>query len=184
MKKRTLHIIKTDTNYFDIYSPLDIPVVKMATACHLALNGGTATQFLARQYEVKERRARSNNDLDFVTFPRNPRLPFFREFLIKNGFGPIKMGDGEYLMNYANDKVGIEVDVMISWEKDLPDNFFKLRGLLLCDPCFIFTGKLQRLFSGFSSVKNDTDIQDLNTLYDIIEKRNSIEQLQNMSSRC
>ncbi len=155
----------------------------MATFCNLALNGGTATQFMARQYDVRERRTRSNNDFDFATTPKNPKLPLFREFLIEQGFEPVKMGDGEYLINYANDKVGIEVDVMISWEKDLQKNFFKKNGILLCDPCFIFTCKIQRIFSGFSSIKTDTDIQDLNTLYDIIEKRNDIEKLQDMIGR-
>ncbi|MCD8296693.1 MAG: hypothetical protein LUC88_03880 [Prevotella sp.] len=182
MGKRTLHIVnnKNTNNYFDIYSPLDIPVTKMATACLLALNGGTATQFMARQYGVKERHPRSNNDLDFTTIPKNPMLPFFRDFLIEKGFEPVKMGDGEYLMNYANDKVGIEVDIMISWEKGLLGNFFMQGNILLCDPCFIFTSKLQRIFSGFSSLKKDSDIQDINTLYDIIEKRNNIEHLQDM----
>ncbi len=181
MNTRKLRIVQPNAiNYFDIYSPLDIPTVKLATDCGLALNGGTATQFMARQYDVQERRARSNNDLDFATIPNNPNLSLFKEYLVKQGFEPTKMGDGEYLINYANDKVGIEVDVMISWERDLQKNFFTKNGILLCDPCFIFTCKLQRIFSGFSSIKNSTDIQDLNTLYDIIEKRNEIEKLQDM----
>ena len=87
---------------FDYYSPLDVGIVRVATSCYCALIGGTAVQFLARKYGVKERRARSINDLDFITSARNPYLGQFNDWLVKNNFKEIKAGVSEYMWNYEN----------------------------------------------------------------------------------
>ncbi len=167
---------------FDVYSPLDVYIVRQATGFGMALNGGTAIQCLARHYDVKERRQRSVNDLDFVTIAENPNIAKFKEDLISRGFVPGKMGDCEYLFNYENTSLNVDVDVAISWDMNIADEFIKIDRVLLCNPIYIFVSKLSRMVTPWDA-KLDTDIKDLNTLYDIIEKRNELGKLEDRISR-
>lgn len=180
MNLRSLH--KTQVRIFDSYSSLDVPIVREASRCGCALLGGTAVQMLARKYGVKERRSRSINDLDFLTTAYNKEgIAVFKHSLKKNGFTPIKMGESDYMLNYENAAQGVEVDVLISWEPDITKNFIKVNGILTVSPCYMFVTKVQRIFSGLST-KNESDKQDINTIFDIIEKRGEIELLQDMIS--
>ena len=180
MNLRSLH--KTQVRIFDSYSSLDVPIVREASRCGCALLGGTAVQMLARKYDVKERRSRSINDLDFLTTSYNKEgIAVFKHSLKKNGFTPILMGESDYMLNYQNPIQGVEVDVLISWEPNITKNFIKVNGILTVSPCYMFVTKVQRIFSGLST-KNESDRQDINTLFDIIEKRGEIELLQDMIS--
>lgn len=185
-----MYRIKEEMNYrklthkqrriFDSYTTLDVPIVREASRCGCALLGGTAVQMLARFYHVKERRSRSIDDLDFLTPASNREgISAFKHKLITNGFEPIKMGESDYMLNYENKEVGVEVDVLISWEPGIEEHFIKVNGILTVEPCYMFVSKLQRIFSGLST-KNELDTQDINTLYDIIESRDEIEKLQDM----
>ena len=180
MNLRKLNITKV--RIFDSYSSLDVPIVRAASRNGLALLGGTAVQLLARKYNVKERRSRSINDLDFLTSASNKEgIQAFKFSLKSTGFEPIKMGESEYMLNYENSKEGVEVDCLISWEKNIEDWFITVNGILTVSPVYMFLTKVQRIFSGLSS-KNESDVQDLNTLYDIIESRNELGLLESTIS--
>ena len=181
MNLRKLKI--TRVKIFDSYSSLDVPIVREASRCGLALIGGTATQLLARKYSVRERRSRSINDLDFITSGlQNKRgISIFKNSLIKWGFTPIKMDDSDFMLNYENTNDGVEVDVLISYESGLMDRFITVNGILVIDPCYAFLTKVQRITSGLST-KNETDKQDINTLYDIIEAMGRISDLEELLS--
>lgn len=178
MDIRKLSIIADSTKLFDSYSKIDVPLVRKATFYSLGLIGGTATQLLAREYGVKERRSRSINDLDFLTTAQNKQNVLLFENFIKNeGFSPVKMGSSDYMLNYENSDLGVEVDVLISWELNLMNKFIKVSGILVISPIWQFIMKLQRISSGLST-KNKTDIQDLNTLFDIVQARDEIHDLE------
>lgn len=181
MNLRVMKISDSDrVKLFDSYSSLDVPIVRAATFYSLGLLGGTATQYLARQYNVKERRQRSINDLDFLVSAQNKEnIELFKNVLKREGFEPIKMGDSEYMLNYENKKEGVEVDVLISWDSSVNSHLIKVGGILVVEPCYLFVQKLQRMSSGLSN-KNATDRQDINTLFDIIQARGEIEKLQDM----
>ncbi len=168
---------------FDSYSSLDVPIVREASRCGLALIGGTATQLLARKYHVRERRQRSINDLDFITsgISNKRGIEIFKKALDKWNFSPIKMGDSDFMLNYENKSDGVEVDVLISYETGLMNQFITVNGILVIDPCYAFLTKVQRISSGLST-KNVTDKQDINTLYDVIESMGRIEDLEELLS--
>lgn len=184
MRERKLNITKTPfTPLFDIYSSLDTSIVSHARHCGFALTGGTAVQVLARYYDVKERRARSINDLDFITAGRNAGgIRMFAYFLEKLGFVSLLDDEPEYMMLYVNSEEGVDVDCLISWEQEIEDLYIFVGPYFIINPCYIFKGKVQRLFSKFAK-KQETDIQDLNTLYDVIKKRGEIELLEAMLSK-
>lgn len=184
MRERKLNITKTPfTPLFDIYSSLDTSIVSQARHCGFALTGGTAVQVLARYYDVKERRARSINDLDFITAGRNAGgIRMFAYYLEKLGFVSLLDDEPEYMMLYVNSEEGVDVDCLISWEPEIEDLYLFVGPYFIINPCYIFKGKVQRLFSKFAK-KQETDIQDLNTLYDIIKKRGEIELLEAMLSK-
>lgn len=166
---------------FDYYSPLDVRIVRVATSCYCALIGGTAVQFLARKYGVKERRARSINDLDFITSARNPNLGQFNEWLVKNNFKEIKVGVSEYMWNYENPNVGVEVDLLISYEAGLENQMFVEDPFLVWHPVYLFVSKVQRMTT--FNTRAETDKADLNTLYDILEKRKELPLLEEALSK-
>jgi len=176
MNIRKLNIQHTQKPIFDSYSSLDVPLVKQATFWGFALTGGTAVQYLARQYSVKERRKRSINDLDFIVAARNIKIEDFVSYLETQGFVPTKMGVSEYMVFLENKEVGVEVDVMIDWTPHVEDTFVKVGPILTVSPVALFLSKVQRLTT--KSAKDVTDKQDLNTLYDIIEQRGEIEKLE------
>lgn len=177
MNLRQLSLIKDSYQIFDSYSSLDVPVVRSATFYSLMLIGGTATQLLARAYGVRERRQRSINDLDFLTTYQNKSISNFNKVLEEQGF--VEDSDSEYMQNWHNSEVDVDVDILISYEPHVMDRSIKVNGILVQEPCWQFIQKLQRIVTGFSN-KKDTDVQDLNTLYDIIDKRGEIEKLQNL----
>ena len=175
-KSRKLNIKSSTEPLFDYYSPLDLRIVRAATFCYCSLIGGTAVQFLARRYGVKERRARSINDLDFITPVNNPCLGQFNEWLVKNNFKEIKAGVSEYLWNYENPVLGVEVDLLISHERGLANQMFVEGPFLLWHPVYLFVSKVQRMT--ILNAKADTDKADLNTLYDILKKRKELPLLE------
>lgn len=177
MDIRKLCLIKDSQQIIDSYSSLDVPVVRNATFYSLMLIGGTATQLLARAYGVKERRKRSINDLDFLTTYQNKNINKFNKVLQEQGF--IEDSDSEYMQNWHNEEAGVDVDILVSYEPDVMDRAIKVKGVLVQEPCWQFVQKLQRIVTGFSD-KKKTDVQDINTLYDIIDKRGEIEKLQNL----
>ena len=161
---------------FDSYSPLDVQVVHRATSYGCALIGGTAVQFLARQYGVKERRSRSVNDLDFITPASNPLTRYFNDWLVRSHFREIKAGASEYMWNYENPHAGVEVDVLISHDPLLPSQIIKVAEILVWHPVNLFVSKVQRMTT--FNTRADTDKADLNTLYDILEQRNELPLLE------
>lgn len=180
MDIRNLSIIADSTKLFDSYSKIDVPLVRKATFYSLGLIGGTAIQLLAREYGVRERRSRSINDLDFLTSADNKQnVRLFENFIKSEGFTPTKMGSSDYMLNYENSELGVEVDVLISWERDLMNHFIKVSGILVISPIWQFVMKLQRVSSKLSN-KNKTDIQDLNTLFDIVQARDEIHDLERL----
>ena len=176
MNIRKLNIQHTQKPIFDSYSSLDVPVVKKASLWGFALTGGTAVQYLARFYSVRERRTRSINDLDFKVAARNNKIEDFTAYLVEQGFEPVKMGVSEYMINLENKEVGVEVDVLIDWTPHVEDTFVKVGSILTVSPVALFLSKVQRLTT--KSAKDVTDKKDLNTLYDIIEQRGEIEKLE------
>jgi len=166
---------------FDYYSPLDARIVRVATSCYCALIGGTAVQFLARKYGVKERRARSINDLDFITPARNPYLVQFNDWLVKNNFTEIKAGVSEYMWNYENSDAGVEVDLLISHEPRLTSQIFVETPFLVWHPVYLFVSKVQRMTT--FNTRAETDKADLNTLYDILKKRKELPLLEEALSK-
>lgn len=182
LKKLRLKVDDSRVKIIDSYSSLDVPIVKKASFCNLMLIGGTAVQLLARAYGVKELRKRSINDLDFLTSARNKRgIEDFKDALKSQGFVPFKMGESDYMLNYENKDVGVEVDVLISWEPDVMERAVTVKGILVQDPCWQFLQKVQRIAGGLST-KSETDTQDLYVLYDVIEKRKDIEKLEELLS--
>ena len=176
MNVRKLSISDSADRLFDSYSTLDVPVVRKASLWGFALVGGTAVQLLARHYGVTERRNRSINDLDFFVSAKNTKIGDFKSFLESEGFEEIKMGVSDYMINVENKELGVEVDVLISWDLCIEDTFVSVGGFLVVSPIEIFRTKVQRLIS--KSTKHDTDVQDLNTLYDVIVARNEIDKLE------
>lgn len=180
-KSRKLNIKSSTEPLFDYYSPLDLRIVRAATFCYCSLIGGTAVQFLARKYGVKERRARSINDLDFITPVNNPCLGQFNEWLVKNNFKEIKAGVSEYMWNYENSDFGVEVDLLISHERGLANQMLLEGPFLLWHPVYLFVSKVQRMTT--SNTREETDKADLNTLYDILEKRKELPLLEEVLSK-
>lgn len=182
MDLRKLRLTRNSIHIIDSYSSLDIPIVRKASYYSLMLIGGTATQLLARAYGVKERRKRSINDLDFLTSAKNQGgVKAFERVIQEHGFTPASKDNFEYMLNYENKEVGCDVDVLISWEPDIMDRAIRVNGILVQDPCWQFVQKLQRITTGFGS-KRTTDTQDLNTLFDVVEKRGEIDKLQRLIS--
>lgn len=167
------------TRIFDSYSSLDVPLVRKATVCGLMLIGGTAVQLLAKAYNVRERRSRSLNDLDFMTSYENKHVDNFVSFIKSLGFNEVVTS--EFQNSYENKEDGVDVDILFSYESDVMSHAIKVRGVLVLDPCWQFVQKVQRLIEGFSN-KRESDTQDLNTLFDIIVERNEIEKLQDLIS--
>ncbi len=166
---------------FDSYSSLDVPVVKEASKHNLFLIGGTAIQLWARYYGVKERRTRSINDLDFLIEAGNKRgLEAFKEFLEDSGFVEEgSVSDEDYTLFFKNTHDEVEVDILRTYERIT--DVAEVKGVKTIDPVKLFIFKLQRLTSG-DQTKSVTDIQDLNTLYDVIEKRGNITELEDAIS--
>lgn len=166
---------------FDYYSPLDAGIVRMATFCYCALIGGTAVQFLARKYGIRERRARSNNDLDFISPAGNYFLDQFNERLVTSGFKEVKMGKTEYMWNYEHAELGIEVDLLISHERGLSRQMVLETPFLIWHPVYLFTSKVQRMT--LFNTRAETDAADLNTLYDVLKKRKELPLLEEALSK-
>lgn len=175
MNTRKLNI-KKSSRMFDIYSSLDMPVVRQATFYGFALIGGTAVEHWANYYDVEKRRNRSINDLDFISHNENPHIAHYLNWLRKNGFETSNSTERDSLIFLKHKEIEIEVDLLVTHEHNVTDYFTKLGGFLTVSPVYIFIAKVQRL--SVSSYKNETDIQDLNTLFDVLKKRNEIELLQ------
>ena len=171
-------IIFSEKTFIETYSPFDIPIVINATKCGFALIGGTAVQFLARMYKVKENRERSRDDINFMSKADNKGIEEFKKYLSGEKFVPFIEENNGFQLGYANKKAGVEVNVLLTYDSEFEGQIERVNlttetydeiSVLFWKPVYLFKAKVQRMSTSDSRRKDDG--ADLKTLYDIIEKR-------------
>lgn len=157
---------------FDIYSPIDIDVVRKINSLGAALIGGSAVQTLARSFGIMPRRKRSYNDLDFIIGDAG-KVAEIDAYLKSAGF--VMTGEFEFTdptLHYYNEEYDVEADLFNSFYVH-PSDFIERNGLLFWNPVWLYASKIQRVAMP-GSVERETDLMDLMTLDEII----SLEQLE------
>lgn len=163
---------------FDIYSPIDIHVVRNVNALDAALIGGSAVQTLARSFGIVPRRRRSYNDLDFIIGDAGKSYKI-DAYLRSAGFamtGGFELTDPT--IHYYNEEYDVEADLFNSFYVHT-DDFVEMNGLLFWSPVWLYASKIQRVAMP-GSVEKETDFMDLMTLDEIISLENLEEEVENV----
>lgn len=154
---------------FDIYSPVDVQVVRNVNSFGAALIGGSAVQTLARSYGIVPRRKRSYNDLDFIIGDRD-QVEDIDAYLRSAGF--VMTGEFEFTdptLHYYNEEYDVEVDLFNSYYTN-PDDFIARDGMLFWSPVWLYASKVQRVGTP-GAVEKESDLMDLMTLDEIITQQ-------------
>lgn len=178
----TMNIMDTEymelSKIFDIYSPIDIHVVRNVNSLGAALIGGSAVQTLARSFGIMPRRKRSYNDLDFIIGDTGKAAEL--DACLKSA-GFIMTGEFELsdpTVHYYNEEYDVEVDLFNSFYVH-PDDFVERNGLLFWSPVWLYASKIQRIAIP-GSVEKKTDFMDLMTLDEIISLENLEDEVENV----
>ncbi|MCM1177381.1 MAG: hypothetical protein NC115_06970 [Bacteroidales bacterium] len=163
---------------FDIYSPIDIEVVRKINSLGAALIGGSAVQTLARSYGIMPRRKRSYNDLDFI-IGEPDNVVAIDAYLKSAGF--VMTGEFEFTdptLHYYNEEYDVEADLFNSFYVSSED-FVERNGLLFWNPVWLYASKIQRVAMP-GSVEKETDLMDLMTLDEIISLQELEDELEDV----